>query len=127
MQHAGTGFDICDRDNVSSGRVVSVNRCSDPTSHASKRGVDAHHAAAQDVYSGVADLVREQVRGDVEAGNPHAAFILPLVDRKLVKQTVMTSVYGVTFIGARQQVWSAGSPPLAGQGPVSMVACPQCG
>ena len=26
------------------------------------------------------------------------------VDRKLVKQTVMTSVYGVTFIGARQQI-----------------------
>lgn len=26
------------------------------------------------------------------------------VDRKLVKQTVMTSVYGVTFIGAREQV-----------------------
>jgi hypothetical protein len=26
------------------------------------------------------------------------------VDRKLVKQTVMTSVYGVTFVGARAQV-----------------------
>ena len=26
------------------------------------------------------------------------------MDRKLVKQTVMTSVYGVTFIGARQQI-----------------------
>ena len=26
------------------------------------------------------------------------------VDRKLVKQTVMTSVYGVTFIGAKAQV-----------------------
>ena len=26
------------------------------------------------------------------------------VDRKLVKQTVMTSVYGVTYIGARQQI-----------------------
>jgi DNA-directed RNA polymerase len=28
------------------------------------------------------------------------------VDRKLVKQTVMTSVYGVTFIGARNQIMS---------------------
>ena len=27
-----------------------------------------------------------------------------LVDRKLVKQTVMTSVYGVTAVGARAQV-----------------------
>ena len=52
----------------------------------------------------MADLVREQVRADAGAGDPRAAFILPLVDRKLVKQTVMTSVYGVTFIGARQQV-----------------------
>ena len=28
------------------------------------------------------------------------------IDRKLVKQTVMTSVYGVTFIGARAQIYS---------------------
>lgn len=28
------------------------------------------------------------------------------IDRKLVKQTVMTSVYGVTFIGARNQILS---------------------
>lgn len=26
------------------------------------------------------------------------------VDRKLVKQTVMTSVYGVTYVGAREQI-----------------------
>ena len=26
------------------------------------------------------------------------------IDRKLVKQTVMTSVYGVTFLGARDQI-----------------------
>ena len=26
------------------------------------------------------------------------------VDRKIVKQTVMTSVYGVTYIGAREQI-----------------------
>lgn len=29
---------------------------------------------------------------------------LAQVDRKLVKQTVMTSVYGVTYIGARDQI-----------------------
>ena len=28
------------------------------------------------------------------------------VNRKLVKQTVMTSVYGVTYIGARDQIMS---------------------
>lgn len=26
------------------------------------------------------------------------------MNRKLVKQTVMTSVYGVTFVGAREQI-----------------------
>lgn len=35
-----------------------------------------------------------------------AVFLLGHVDRKMVKQTVMTSVYGVTFIGARDQVWN---------------------
>jgi DNA-directed RNA polymerase len=29
------------------------------------------------------------------------------IDRKIVKQTVMTSVYGVTFIGARKQILNA--------------------
>jgi DNA-directed RNA polymerase len=28
------------------------------------------------------------------------------IDRKIVKQTVMTSVYGVTFVGAREQIYS---------------------
>lgn len=34
----------------------------------------------------------------------HAKSLLGEVDRKLVKQTVMTSVYGVTYIGAREQI-----------------------
>lgn len=32
------------------------------------------------------------------------AGVIVKVDRKLVKQTVMTSVYGVTYIGARDQI-----------------------
>ena len=35
-----------------------------------------------------------------------AARLIDHVDRKLVKQTVMTSVYGVTFIGARDQLFN---------------------
>ncbi|RDY07454.1 DNA-directed RNA polymerase 2A, partial [Mucuna pruriens] len=34
----------------------------------------------------------------------HARRLISQVDRKLVKQTVMTSVYGVTYIGARDQI-----------------------
>jgi len=37
------------------------------------------------------------------------------IDRKLVKQTVMTSVYGVTFIGARMQI----SNRLKERGPIA--------
>ncbi|KAG6469042.1 hypothetical protein ZIOFF_073740 [Zingiber officinale] len=41
------------------------------------------------------------------AKNPdalRAKLLAAQVDRKLVKQTVMTSVYGVTFVGAREQI-----------------------
>ncbi|GAB0495019.1 hypothetical protein MMPV_006316 [Pyropia vietnamensis] len=68
--------------------------------------------APRDVYTGVADLVRARVEADASptaaAVNPSAAALAtalrPLVSRKLVKQTVMTSVYGVTLVGARTQV-----------------------
>jgi DNA-directed RNA polymerase len=87
----------------------------------------------QDVYTAVADRVREQVEKDLAfddsndtpfdttsvsmtpkslAENPQArkycAQLLgpDRIERKTVKQTVMTSVYGVTFVGARDQVRS---------------------
>nr|XP_043612341.1 DNA-directed RNA polymerase 1, mitochondrial-like [Erigeron canadensis] len=63
-----------------------------------------------DVYSGIAARVIEIMRRDAE-GDPttdpnakHARLLVDQVDRKLVKQTVMTSVYGVTYIGARDQI-----------------------
>ncbi|XP_041010369.1 DNA-directed RNA polymerase 1B, mitochondrial [Juglans microcarpa x Juglans regia] len=63
-----------------------------------------------DVYSGIAARVLDIMRRDAEkdpATNPnalHARLLINQVDRKLVKQTVMTSVYGVTYIGARDQI-----------------------
>jgi hypothetical protein len=56
------------------------------------------------VYSGIAALVAEHVGCEAAAGRPEAALLAGAIDRKLVKQTVMTSVYGVTFIGARHQI-----------------------
>uniref|UniRef100_A0A0E0HUC3 DNA-directed RNA polymerase n=1 Tax=Oryza nivara TaxID=4536 RepID=A0A0E0HUC3_ORYNI len=63
-----------------------------------------------DIYSEIAarvlDVVREDSMED-PATNPTASLarvLVDQVDRKLVKQTVMTSVYGVTYIGARQQI-----------------------
>lgn len=57
-----------------------------------------------DVYSAVADLVREEVDRDAKIGNPMAKAMVGKVKRKVVKQTVMTNVYGVTFAGAKKQV-----------------------
>ncbi|XP_074589982.1 DNA-directed RNA polymerase 2, chloroplastic/mitochondrial-like [Curcuma longa] len=63
-----------------------------------------------DVYSSIATRVLDIMRRDAEKDpsiNPnalHAKLLIDQVDRKLVKQTVMTSVYGVTYIGAREQI-----------------------
>lgn len=62
-----------------------------------------------DVYTGIANALRKIVETDKEsAADPahmeYAKLLEPHIDRKLVKQTVMTSVYGVTHVGARQQI-----------------------
>ena len=60
-----------------------------------------------DVYSEVAELVAKQVEEDARSSGKDsivAKLLSGNVDRKLVKQTVMTSVYGVTFVGAREQI-----------------------
>ncbi|KAH9891369.1 DNA/RNA polymerase [Xylariomycetidae sp. FL2044] len=58
-----------------------------------------------DVYTAVAELVKESISKDNrEADHPLARAVEGKITRKIVKQTVMTNVYGVTFIGARAQV-----------------------
>lgn len=57
-----------------------------------------------DVYSAVAQLVQEHVTRDLAAGNEFAKAVDGKITRKVVKQTVMTNVYGVTFVGAKKQV-----------------------
>jgi DNA-directed RNA polymerase len=57
-----------------------------------------------DVYTAVATAVTELVKRDAEKGNELAKVREGKITRKLVKQTVMTNVYGVTFVGARQQI-----------------------
>eukprot|EP00210_Caulerpa_lentillifera_P000641 g619.t1 len=81
--------------------------------HYAALGRDATGAAAvnlrrcdapNDVYSEIATIVRGIVQEDAAKGHRWAQILDGHVDRKLVKQTVMTSVYGVTFIGAREQI-----------------------
>ncbi|RKF83818.1 DNA-directed RNA polymerase, mitochondrial [Golovinomyces cichoracearum] len=57
-----------------------------------------------DVYTAVAELVRESIARDKKAGLNMAHYLDGKITRKTVKQTVMTNVYGVTFIGASAQV-----------------------
>lgn len=57
-----------------------------------------------DVYSAVAELVKQSIADDVKADNFLGKAVEDKISRKVVKQTVMTNVYGVTFMGARQQV-----------------------
>ena len=79
----------------------------------------------QDVYVGVMHEVIRRVAEEAEktldfegdhvdslsraqkkalTNNRAAKLVNGLIDRGVVKRTVMTSVYGVTFIGARQQI-----------------------
>lgn len=57
-----------------------------------------------DVYTGVCDLVAADIAVDAKAGHEMAKLLDGRLKRKIVKQTVMTNVYGVTFIGAAAQV-----------------------
>ena len=57
-----------------------------------------------DIYTGVAELVKAEITKDAAQGSALAKALEGKVTRKVVKQTVMTNVYGVTFMGAKRQV-----------------------
>ncbi|GAA5914361.1 DNA-directed RNA polymerase [Sporobolomyces salmoneus] len=57
-----------------------------------------------DVYTGVADMANKIIEVDAAKGVNEAMILKGKVTRKVVKQTVMTTVYGVTFIGAKNQI-----------------------
>ncbi|RKP26622.1 hypothetical protein SYNPS1DRAFT_2358, partial [Syncephalis pseudoplumigaleata] len=58
----------------------------------------------QDVYTGVCNLVNKAIDEQAANGVEEAQALQGKVNRKIVKQTVMTNVYGVTFVGARDQI-----------------------
>ncbi|KAJ5165896.1 hypothetical protein N7492_006192 [Penicillium capsulatum] len=57
-----------------------------------------------DVYTGVSEFVKAKVAEEASAGLEIAQLLNGKISRKIVKQTVMTNVYGVTFMGAMKQV-----------------------
>ncbi|KAI8324578.1 DNA/RNA polymerase [Martensiomyces pterosporus] len=58
----------------------------------------------QDVYSGILKVVMRLVDEDAQNGVEEAVLLRGKLTRKIVKQTVMTNVYGVTLIGAKDQI-----------------------
>jgi len=57
-----------------------------------------------DIYSAVKDYVVQDIRVAAEEGHPYAKILDGHITRKVVKQPVMTNVYGVTYHGAKEQV-----------------------
>ncbi|KAI0742483.1 DNA/RNA polymerase [Daedaleopsis nitida] len=57
-----------------------------------------------DVYTYVAQMVEKSIADDLEEDHPMAQILAGKIARKVVKQTVMTTVYGVTYVGARDQI-----------------------
>ena len=57
-----------------------------------------------DVYTGVAEMVKAEIVDEAAKGNTLAQLLEGKITRKIVKTTVMTNVYGVTFMGATRQV-----------------------
>ncbi|KAH9500201.1 hypothetical protein Btru_077470 [Bulinus truncatus] len=58
----------------------------------------------KDVYSDVVELVEKIRLKDAEEGNEIAKVLDGFVKRKVIKQTIMTTVYGVTRYGAKAQI-----------------------
>ncbi|PWA01722.1 hypothetical protein BB558_002162 [Smittium angustum] len=58
----------------------------------------------QDVYSAILRIVEKEVENDFNQGVREATMLRGYLKRKIIKQTVMTNVYGVTIIGAREQI-----------------------
>ena len=57
-----------------------------------------------DIYTAVAEMVKAEITVEAAQGNKLAKMLEGKVTRKIVKPTVMTNVYGVTFAGAQAQV-----------------------
>lgn len=58
----------------------------------------------QDVYQRVADRVEEKLAEQAEKGDEMAKIWKGKVDRGIAKRPVMTTPYGVTFLGMRDQI-----------------------
>jgi len=57
-----------------------------------------------DIYTAVAEMIKKEITEEAAQGSEVAKVLDGNISRKVVKATVMTNVYGVTYSGARRQV-----------------------
>jgi len=127
-------YELDDPTTYSSALPVHQDGTCNGLQHYAALGGDAEGAAQvnlaaadkpSDVYTYISQKVQRNVAIDAEAGNATAKLLVDNISRKVVKQTVsfslsgwrdnfvifiirimqvMTTVYGVTFVGAREQI-----------------------
>ncbi|CAL1532781.1 unnamed protein product [Lymnaea stagnalis] len=61
-------------------------------------------SSPKDVYSDVVELVEKVRKENAEQGSEIAKILDGFIKRKVIKQTIMTTVYGVTRYGAKAQI-----------------------
>ena len=57
-----------------------------------------------DIYTAVAEMIKVEIAEEAAQGSEIARLLNGRLTRKMVKQPVMTNVYGVTYTGAKNQV-----------------------
>ena len=57
-----------------------------------------------DIYTAVAEMIKPEIAEEAVQGSEIARLLNGRLTRKMVKQPVMTNVYGVTYAGAKDQV-----------------------
>ena len=57
-----------------------------------------------DIYTAVAEMIKVEIAEEAAQGSEIARLLNGRLTRKMVKQPVMTNVYGVTYAGAKNQV-----------------------
>lgn len=103
---------LCDRD-IGERLPIDMDGTCNGLQHYTALGRDANAApmvnmtpadSPNSVYARVAGTTRPLVADDADMGHPIAQRVLELVDTDLVKPVTMTTVYGVTAVGARKQI-----------------------